>query len=196
MGVFNGSAKIAKEKQEKSSPQEWDIRVSPHYGSLTFSKDTKELMPEVGFYSIDKDESEAFGLRAGTVLICLENTDGDFDAIKMAKRKTQNGVNDEVIADALAEVYNEKRYSQGIVYSRDENGLCIDKELYQTVNRQNNFYLRLREGISFELDSPKGKVELSGYPLEFVADAGFPTDRFQTQTRTAKVLEGELIETT
>lgn len=196
MGVFNGSAKIAKEKQEKSSPQEWDIRVSPHYGSLTFSKDTKELMPEVGFYSVDTDESEAFGLKAGTVLICLENTEGDFDAIKMAKRKTQSGINDEVIARTLAEVYNEGRQSQGIVYDRDENGLCIDKERHQTLTRQNNFYLRLAEGISFELDSPKGKVKLSGYPLEFVADAGFPTDRFQTQTRTAKVAESELIETT
>lgn len=196
MGVFNGSAKIAKEKQEKSSPQEWDIRVSPHYGSLTFSKDTKELMPEVGFYSVDTDESEAFGLKAGTVLICLENAEGDFDAIKMAKRKTQSGINDEVIARTLAEVYNEGRQSQGIVYDRDKNGLCIGKELHQTLTRQNNFYLRLAEGISFELDSSKGKVKLSGYPLEFVADAGFPTDRFQTQTRIAKVAEGQLIETT
>jgi hypothetical protein len=200
MGVLNGLAKIAKQKEEKTTLS-WDLRVSPHYGSITFSKTAKEKLTEVGFYLIDRKDEESFGgeftgYTAGTVIVCVNDNSGSFEKIGMVSRKVENGIKDSVIIEILSTNYNEQKTSEGIEYQKDENGLCFDEKRYNTVRRVNNFLLGFRHEIMFTVDVDGEKVSLVGYPLEFVKDLGFPADRFQTEPKGRKITERELIETT
>jgi hypothetical protein len=180
-------------KPSPGSQRESDymLRINPNVGEIRFGDkfySALKIQPEnkyrVGFIQLDGTEdrvlqnNQEIPIDTGQWLLLFEKQNEQMKDF-VSFYDTTNGLRKEEFS-ALSSI-NDDRTSIGLVYKRNEQGLCYDENATEEVVKYHNFTAKLENRVAVEFTVNGRTITFFGYPLVLDTDLGFPQDRFVTK---------------